>query len=599
MASSHTKLNPIYAAIDAYQFNRAIKLASALPDSNVLGKALLAHSYTKAGQKHQALITLHKILVGGETSTSVFFELQSVLEQQNELVTSSQSSSSSAPSKVEPPSGKKGKKGKKKPAPRSQQQQRVTEESGPRVDLIDRLDVAPLIPETIDFLPASQSKTNAIITDETTLATLAVSLKSLNLPMTAYQMYARAADSVPTEVMLTKTFTSGLAVLTAPSTWDAEAQSRVEAHVLGHMQTISLQLARAAVSANDNSTLMLATSWACQSALWQLEWLPEDDRRSLILPRLAESMALKLLQQEKDRNQHSKEIRLLCIKILKRQSKWDEIVQILEDTPTSPQGEGGAADTPPSEFGVAMTNQQLKLETAEALKKLERYDDARVIYESLLESSPDDWSCWKAHMACCASGVELTQALANKVIKEREGSRYQLRGPHLMLVEIAAEELRRDSTEDKLRSLGSSIEQYATTFAGRANCTITDLDQYIRILLSHEDSSSERNVTISLLQFAETLRKNNASIGAVTDAVDRKKYLSRLRAYIFSVKLTHKLLSPNKDFCEKYLPSWTELVEQWKGSLLLNDGEEVCNVFVLGFHKFTCRVDCPIFLCAA
>lgn len=575
MASAHTKLNPIYAAIDAYQFTRAIKLASALPDSNVLGKALLAHSYTKAGQKHQALITLHKILVGNEASSSVFFELQSVLEQQNELVASSQSASSSAPPKAEPPSGKKGKKGKKKPAPKAQQQQqRTNEESGPRVDLIDRLDVPPLIPETIDFLPASQSKTNDIITDETTLATLAVSLKTLNLPMTAYQMYARAADSVPNEVMLTKTFTSGLAVLTAPSTWDSESRSRVEAHVLGHMQTVSLQLARAAVSANDNSTLMLATSWACQSALWQLEWLPEDGRRSLILPRLAESMALKLLQQENDRNQHSKEIRLLCVKILKRQSKWDDILQILEDTPTGIQEKtGDAVDTPPSEFGVAMTHQQLKLETADVLKKLERFDDARSIYESLLEHSPDDWFCWKAHLGCCSSGVELTQALANKVIKEREGSRYQLRGPHLALVEIAAEELRKDSTDDNLRALGSAMEQYATIFAGRANCTITDVDQYIKILLSHEDGSSDRKVTISLLDFAESLRKNNASNGATGD--DRKEYLSKLRAYIFAAKLTHKLLSPNKDLCDKYLPDWVELVEEWKVSLSLSVEEKV------------------------
>ena len=174
MANSHTKLNPIYAAIDAYQFNRAIKLASALPDSNVLGKALLAHSYTKAGQKHHALRTLHKILVGGEGTTisSVFFELQSVLTQQNELLAKSAASQSATPPKVEAPSGKKGKKGKKKPVPKvQQQQQRVVEESSSSVDLIDRLDVPPVIPETVDFLPNSSQSTTAkaaaIITDET------------------------------------------------------------------------------------------------------------------------------------------------------------------------------------------------------------------------------------------------------------------------------------------------------------------------------------------------------------------------------------------------------------------------------------------------
>ena len=576
MANSHTKLNPIYAAIDAYQFNRAIKLASALPDSNVLGKALLAHSYTKAGQKHHALRTLHKILVGGEGTTisSVFFELQSVLTQQNELLAKSAASQSATPPKVEAPSGKKGKKGKKKPVPKvQQQQQRVVEESSSSVDLIDRLDVPPVIPETVDFLPNSSQSTTAkaaaIITDETTLATLAISLKALNLPMTAYQMYARAADMIPNELMLTKTFTSGLAVLATPSTWDVDSRSRIEAHVLGHMQTVSLQLARAAVSVNDNSTLMLATSWACQSALWQLEWLPSDDKRSLILPRLAESMALKLLQQENDKNQKSKEIRLLCIKILKRQSKWDDIVKILDETPLGKP----EANQPPSEFGVAITPQQIKLETAEVMKKLERYEEAGNIYQAILESSPDDWLSWKAHLECCTLGnngsVELTQSLANKAIKEREGSRHQLRGPHLALLEIAAEELRRNSNDENLRTFGAAIQEYATIFAPRAKCTMTDLDQYIDILLSQKN----RDVSSSLLRFAESLRKSNASNGAA-DTSDKKAYLSKLRAYIFAVKLTHKLLIPNKDLIDEYLPDWKEIVEEWKTSLSFQDGEE-------------------------
>jgi tetratricopeptide (TPR) repeat protein len=608
----HAKLNPIYAAIDAYQFNRAIKLASSLPDSNVLGKALLAHSYTKAGQKHQALVTLHRILIGQESSSSsIFFELQSVLNQQNALASSSASALSAAPSKAELPSGKKGKKGKKKPTPKVQQQ-RTVGEIQPRADLIDRLDVPPLIPETIDFLPtadgdSSQSTIYAnvnIITDETTLATLAVSLKTLNLPQTVYQMYARAADTLSTELMLTKTFTSGLSVLAAPSTWDAESQSRVETHVLGHMQTVSLQLVRVAVSANNDSTLMLATAWACQSALWQLEWLPEDDKRSLILPRLAESMARKLLQQEKDRNQFSKEIRLLCIRILERQSKWDEIFQILEDiipikkdddTCDTAAGDLASMATPPSEFGVTMTHHQIKLETAKVMKKMHRYDDAQIIYERLLQNSPDDWSCWKAHLECSIAGrnnndVGPTQALVDRFIKEREGSRNQLRGPHLMMVEIAAEELRKDFTDGNLRALESAIQQYAKTFANRANCTITDLDHYLTILSSHQnsgigigdDNCIGRNVTISLLQFAESLRKSNASDVAASDSRFKKEHLSNLRAYIFAVKLTHKILSTNNDLADKYLPDWIEIVREWKATFSLNDGVEVCsNVYCL------------------
>jgi len=588
----HTKLNPIYAAIDAYQFNRAIKLASALPDSNVLGKALLAHSYTKAGQKHQAISTLHKILVGDDkTSSSIFFELHSALDQQNELVASLTSTTSVTPPKAEVSSGKKGKKGKKKPVqtPKTQQQ-RANEEIQPRVDLIDRLDTPPSIPDSLDFLPKTddnspKSTTNAnIITDETTLATLVVSLKSLNLPLTAYQMYARAAAMTQTELMLTKTFTSGLLLLSAQLTWDTESQSRLEAHILGHMQTVSLQLARVAVSANDSHALMLATAWACQSAFWQLEWLPEDDKRSLILPRLAESMAQKLIQQENDKNQQSKEIRLLCIRILKYQSKWDDICKVLETIPNNKDlyaNDKTVVDpSPPSEFGVIMTNQQIKLEMAEAMEKLDRFDDARCIYESLLQSSPDDWSCWRAHLRCSTSGknengVDLTRALANKAIAEREELQYQLRGPHLMIVDIAAEELRRDSSDEINGALGSAIQQYAKNFAHRANCTIMDLDRYLDILLQHENKSGERNSIVSLLEFAESLRNSSASGAASSGSWDKKEQLSRLRTYIFSVKLTHKLLSSNWDLANKYLPDWIEIVKEWKTTFSLNDGEEV------------------------
>mmetsp|Transcript_6573 Transcript_6573/g.18868 ORF Transcript_6573/g.18868 Transcript_6573/m.18868 type:complete len:304 (+) Transcript_6573:221-1132(+) len=126
----HTKLNQIYAAIDAYQFGRAVKLASALPDSNVLGKALLAHSYTHSGQKDKALVTLHKILIGdGPTASSlstVFFEIESRLERQNaglDPSASAASSSAHGPKSDPTPSTRKGKKGKKKPAPQQQQQQ--------------------------------------------------------------------------------------------------------------------------------------------------------------------------------------------------------------------------------------------------------------------------------------------------------------------------------------------------------------------------------------------------------------------------------------------------------------------------------------------
>jgi len=596
--SNHTKLNPIYAAIDAHQYNRAIKLASSLPDSNVLGKALLAHSYTISGQKRLALIALTKVL-NGTLSPPSFFELQSVLEQQSNGTSSSSPSPSPSPSsfassKVESVAMKKGKKGKKKPTLKQQQQQQrqkqqPVDEIQPQSDLIDRLDIPPSIPEKFDTLSifSTDHQPTDIITDETTLATLAVSLKSLNLPLTAYQMYALAAETLPTKLTLTKTFNFGLSFLASSSKWGTESRSKLEIHVLSRMQTVALQLARVAVSSQDDLSLMLATAWACQSALWQLEWLAEDDQRLSILPRLAESMGRRLLQQEGERNQWSKEIRLLCLRTLRRQSKWNEMLQILESIPitnsTNFDNDNATGDL--SEFGVTLPQHQIKLQIAELLKKLDRFVDARLLYENFLHTNPDDWFCWKAHLECSMlinNDSGLTQALVKKVINDRIGSRCPLRGPHLMIVEIAIERLRQDGTDDTIRNCGDAIRQYAEIFAHRANCAFTDLAHYLSILMRKENDDINRDVTISLLEFAESLRRTNKTSRNIVYSeggigTSNKERQAKLRAYIFALKVTHKLLSGNIDLADKYLPDWIEIVREWQATLSLsssNEGEE-------------------------
>jgi hypothetical protein len=90
-----------------------------------------------------------------------------------------------------------------------------------------------------------------------------------------------------------------------------------------------------------------------------------------------------------------------------------------------------------------------------------------------------------------------------------------------------------------------------------------------------------------LLEFAESLRKasmtheNNGGAKDVGEG-DSKERQSKLRAYIFAIKLTHKLLSVRKTGVVELLPDWTEIVREWQATLLLsssNEGEEVrgCN----------------------
>lgn len=150
-----TKLSPIYAALDSHQYNRAIKLASALPDNNVLGKALLAHAYSKSGQRHSALVVLNNILGGKfcELKHEVEHSLEAVNErQQQHAGGSSQSTAQPQPAAS---SNKKGKKGKKKPAPKpsptpvSVFPKNGSEES----DLVDQLNCPPTLPENWETLP--------------------------------------------------------------------------------------------------------------------------------------------------------------------------------------------------------------------------------------------------------------------------------------------------------------------------------------------------------------------------------------------------------------------------------------------------------------
>ena len=112
---SGNKLHPIYVALDSHQYNRAVKLASALPESNTLGKALLAHAYSKSGQRYPALVTLNKILGN-------FCELKHELENSIEAISEEQQlSKPQAQQHPQNAASKKGKKGKKKPSPATNQ----------------------------------------------------------------------------------------------------------------------------------------------------------------------------------------------------------------------------------------------------------------------------------------------------------------------------------------------------------------------------------------------------------------------------------------------------------------------------------------------
>jgi tetratricopeptide (TPR) repeat protein len=415
-----------------------------------------------------------------------------------------------------------------------------------------------------------------------------VSLQSLKLPLTAYQLYAWACSADPNEALLTKTFCLGLVVLASPTKLVPGSQTMVWTHVLQHLQGIALTWARLVMSTpspSNNSAfpIMLTTAWAAQSALWQLQWLPPDEKRNMILPRLAESMTSRLVQQEES---PSAEIQWLCLRTLEQQSKYPEMLELLETLPTQD------SETPPtSEFGVALTPLQVLQEKALVMIQLEQYEAAVQVYETLLGTSPDDWSSWKGHLECAektSGGTQQTQEGIAKAIAKRQeqDSKYPLRGPHLMKVELVAHAVRSNAnanatTPDLLDILSSAIQTYAELFAPRASCTFSDLETYIELLVTSETPISTLE---SLLQFADSMRLNNVS----NESNNNKERQSKLRAYIFAARVSHKILAKHVELQAKWMPNWKDLVTEWQTSLSLsssNEGEEVCGLYLVCYPE--------------
>lgn len=400
-----------------------------------------------------------------------------------------------------------------------------------------------------------------LLIQQTTLATLAVTLQSLKLPLTAYQLYAWAVSTAPSEIFLTKSFTLGLSVLASPSRWDKASREKIETHVLSHLQVIALQLARLVAQQGESAcSTRLATGWATQAALWQLQWLPHDEKRQLILPRLAESMALRLIQQEVGTN-GSAEVRLLCHRVFELQAKPEDMLEILQQD-SVPMTESLVG----SEFGVSLTAYQVQTMKAKLLTQTGDYKAARRIYEDLLTQNPDDWSCWQGHLECCAKidSVDGTSSFVDKILTQEESSTYALRGPRMMKVELAAHSVRCTANVASLQSLADAIIVYGKKFGPRASCAFSDLESYIDLLLQ---SREVHDGAIVLVAFSIDLQKENSRQYCAKSTKGDGEARWNLRAYIFAEKLIQKLLAFDKNYDDPSLADWTGLLAEMKISV--------------------------------
>jgi N-acetyltransferase B complex (NatB) non catalytic subunit len=644
-SSSSRALNLIYSALDSHHYTRAIKLCLAYQQSSsahhatashsvtvstsndALIMALLAHAYAKSGQRYKAMRTIHQLFGFDPT---VFPELQlellyaSILQESLPAATSSNEGNSSSNTTASTTPGGSTKKGKKKSNDGTLTSPSTYPPSVPITtsfstdwDLIDQLDTPPTWP--VDWetrIPPPNAPLAKLVTG-TLLGTLSMTLSAvLRLPLTAYQLYCWALTTLPNAAANTtaasledrilyahQAFLNGLVLLlVTPS-----SNTTAHAAILTQLQGLALQVARAT-----RGTTSAVSLWAGQTALWQVVRIqstrsePEETRHTL-LPRLAESLALKCVEEHCRRSDYAgidpiasdnpstselalpsntsyfvdtatnsetvashsllaTESLLLYLQTLAVQGKWLEQVQILDQYKTVlPQP----------------TWAELRLTAFQHLEG--RAPERLALLEHLIQLYPDDWQYWMqyldAALAACNGELEpalsQTEALVTTVLgSSNASSEYPLRGPRLMQIECAARRVRLEqhssepTTTAARIALLECITSYANDFGSRASCIFSDLRPYLQECLL---TGTDRDATV-LLDWSQTLR------GVVPASTEAKIRQGQLRMYILAVQVNFLVLSLRLELSDGALPSWEELVNVWKAFQSFEHSENVDQV---------------------
>lgn len=539
------RLHPVYVALENQHYSRAVKLCQAPQHaSSKLAKALLAHAYIKMDQRYLALLTMQQLLLAdvplpASENESLYFaeldlEIRQMMEYRQEAAKAAEATAtaSSTPSSA----AKKNKKGKRKGATTPvatavpiaaaiDTEKSISEDRG----VFYFLDNPPSLPEDWEKLPPAQFAP----VDETLLSTITMAMTShLRLPLTAYQVYCWAVSRNNTDIFLVhKAYLSGLAVLIIPQ------YRKYTSDILANLQTLAMQMARMQPQ---------GTAWAAQNALWQVQFQDGNEtdeklrQRLGMMPRLAESLAHKVVHTLPSSNDNLVESEnfLLYIRTLDVQQKYQEqidaIVERLEV--------GREQMAPPKQTLLDLQSQ--------AWIKLKDYAKAKSIIEGLLRESPDDWRYWKRHMDCCIGlsdgSTGDTREFVHTISKQTLSSQYPIRGPHLMLVELAKQE----GDADKLKH---EIQEYVSKFADKTTTVFSDVAPYLEHWLTEKGPTAP-----DIEQFLAWVQTKSTK----PVAEDPREQRAQLRSYILSIQLIYKVVSHFPDLSAR-MPGWVDLLQVW------------------------------------
>lgn len=369
-------------------------------------------------------------------------------------------------------------------------------------------------------------------------------------------------------------------------------------------------------------------------------------QKMALLPRLAESLSSRMVLSSQLTPSDSSSSAAVAVasendwdvylETLLVQGKKLEALEVLKNIQCTPMVGDGNTGLPPITDGNEVSSRRHEIVDEDTIqnhvgsmlrytrrKKLERmaqltheldmFTDAEGCYRELLLAFPDQWTYWMGlvESSCVRikpSSLSLSDGEEGVVSIDKVGwqrcqsfakeiasnniDKQTLRGPHLILVELAALELRHAPSHsatakvDERRRLTALLRdeicEYGNRFGSQASCCFSDLRSYLRLLVQASSSGGEitgisdiPNDVSQLLEWARRMWVSNAQstdTGSLEVEDELRERRKKLRSFIFAVQVVYCIAAEIKDLTlhllQTFAPSISQMVLEWRTSLV-------------------------------